>query len=65
MQIHTEQIATGLVRPIFKFRVKDRIHTMDFTHTYTNPEGFTFTFTFSFDFEDEYFDGVEINDESL
>jgi len=38
---------------------------MDFIHTYTNPEGFTFTFTFSFDFEDEYFDGVEINDESL
>jgi hypothetical protein len=36
---------------------------MDFT--YTNPEGFTFTFTFSFDFEDDYFDGVEINDESL
>jgi hypothetical protein len=35
---------------------------MDFT--YTNPEGFTFTFTFSFDFEDDYFDGVEINDES-
>jgi hypothetical protein len=36
---------------------------MDFT--YTNPEGFTFTFTFSFDFEDDYFDDVEINDESL
>ena len=36
---------------------------MDFT--YTNPEGFTFTFTFSFDFEDDYFDGVEINDESI
>jgi hypothetical protein len=33
--------------------------------TYTNPEGFTFTFTFSFDFEDDYFDGLEINDESL
>jgi hypothetical protein len=36
---------------------------MDFT--YTNPDGFTFTFTFSFDFEDDYFDDVEINDESL
>jgi|LauGreDrversion4_1035100.scaffolds.fasta_scaffold713964_1 hypothetical protein len=36
---------------------------MDFT--YTNPEGFTFTFTFSFDFEDDYFDDLEINDESL
>jgi hypothetical protein len=35
---------------------------MDFT--YTNPEGFTFTFTFSFDFEDDYFDGVDTNDES-
>lgn len=35
---------------------------MDFT--YTNPEGFTFTFTFSFDFEDDYFDDLEINDES-
>jgi len=34
---------------------------MDFT--YTNSDGFTFTF--SFDFEDDYFDGVEINDESL
>jgi hypothetical protein len=31
--------------------------------TYTNSEGFTFTF--SFDFEDDYFDGLEINDESL
>ena len=39
------------------------IETMDFT--YTNPEGFTFTFTFSFDFEDDYFDDLEINDESL
>jgi hypothetical protein len=38
---------------------------MDFTHTYTNPEGFTFTFTFSFDFEDDYFDDLEINDESF
>jgi hypothetical protein len=38
---------------------------MNFTHTYTNPEGFTFTFTFSFDFEDDYFNGVEINDESF
>ena len=63
MQIHTEPIATGLVKPIFRFRVKDMIHTMDFT--YTNPEGFTFTFTFSFDFEDDYFDDLEINDESL
>lgn len=36
---------------------------MDFT--YTNPEGFTFTFTFSFDFEDDYFDDLETNDESL
>jgi hypothetical protein len=36
---------------------------MDFT--YTNPEGFTFTFTFSFDFEDDYFDNVDTNDESL
>lgn len=36
---------------------------MDFT--YTNPEGFTFTFTFSFDFEDDYFDGVDINDKSI
>jgi hypothetical protein len=36
---------------------------MDFT--YTNPDGFTFTFTFSFDFEDDYFDDLEINDESL
>ena len=36
---------------------------MDFT--YTNPEGFTFTFTFSFDFEDDYFNDLEINDESL
>jgi len=61
VQIHTEPIVTGLVKPIFRFRVKDRIHTMDFT--YTNPEGFTFTF--SFDFEDDYFDGLEINDESL
>jgi len=34
---------------------------MDFT--YTNSDGFTFTF--SFDFEDDYFDGLEINDESL
>ena len=32
--------------------------------TYTNSDGFTFTFTFSFDFEDDYFDGVEINDET-
>ena len=39
------------------------IETMDFT--YTNPEGFTFTFTFSFDFEDDYFNDLEINDESL
>jgi hypothetical protein len=31
--------------------------------TYTNSEGFTFTF--SFDFEDDYFDDLEINDESL
>jgi hypothetical protein len=34
---------------------------MDFT--YTNSDGFTFTF--SFDFEDDYFDGVDINDESI
>jgi hypothetical protein len=34
---------------------------MDFT--YTNSDGFTFTF--SFDFEDDYFDDLEINDESL
>jgi hypothetical protein len=32
---------------------------MDFT--YTNPEGFTFTF--SFEFEDDYFDGVDTNDQ--
>ena len=37
---------------------------MDFTHIYTNPDGFTFTFTFSFDFEDDYFDNVDTNDES-
>ena len=46
----------------FQFKAKDLIETMDFT--YTNPEGFTFTFTFSFDFEDDYFDGVDTNDES-
>jgi hypothetical protein len=34
---------------------------MDFT--YTNSDGFTFTF--SFDFEDDYFNDVEINDESI
>ena len=34
---------------------------MDFT--YTNSDGFTFTF--SFDFEDDYFDGIDINDESI
>jgi hypothetical protein len=34
---------------------------MDFT--YTNSDGFTFTF--SFDFEDDYFDDLEINEESI
>jgi hypothetical protein len=34
---------------------------MDFT--YTNSDGFTFTF--SFDFEDDYFNDVDINDESI
>jgi hypothetical protein len=34
---------------------------MDFT--YTNSDGFTFTF--SFDFEDDYFDELEINEESI
>jgi hypothetical protein len=62
VQILTERIAIGLVKPILKLKAKDMIHTMDFT--YTNPEGFTFTFTFSFDFEDDYFDDLEINDES-
>jgi hypothetical protein len=62
VRIPTERIVTGLVKPIFRFRVKDLIETMDFT--YTNPEGFTFTFTFSFDFEDDYFDNVDTNDES-
>jgi len=41
--------------------LNDIIYTMDFT--YTNSDGFTFTF--SFDFEDDYFDDLEINDESL